>query len=146
MLRILLNLAALFHVAFSSPPFNATTINHFCVVTKDYNATANAYAWLFGTSPPIAKISEHSWLWYRGMNTSAKALLIHVPGGPIGFTLEIISPLDSLPSIYNELLGAQGNSVQHFGINVSPPGSISITVDAFVKQGYEIVFAGQGTW
>jgi hypothetical protein len=37
----------------SAPPFNATTVNHFCVVTRDFNATANAYAWLFGATPPV---------------------------------------------------------------------------------------------
>ena len=130
----------------SSPPFNASTVNHFCVVTRDFNATAKAYAWLFGTSPPVGKVSEHSWLWYRGENTSALALLVHAPAGPAGFTLEIISPLDSLPSIYNELLAAQGASVQHMGINVSPPGSIQSAVDAFAARGYDVVFAGQGSW
>ena len=130
----------------SSPPFNATTVNHFCLVTKDFNATARAYAWLFGGVPPAAKISEHSWLWYRGANTSAKALLVHAPGGPAGFTIEIISPVDELPSIYNELLAAQGNTVQHAGINVSPPGSIADAVAAFNARGYETVFAGQGSW
>jgi hypothetical protein len=69
----------------STPPFNATTLNHFCVVTRDFNATANAYSWLFGAAPPVGAISEHSWLWYRGANTTAKALLVHAPGGPAGF-------------------------------------------------------------
>lgn len=130
----------------ASPPFNSSTLNHFCVVTRDFNKTANAYAWLFGAAPPVGKISEHSWLWYRGRNTSALALLVHAPAGPSGLTLEIISPQDSLPSIYNELLDAQGNSVQHMGINVSPPGSIADAVAAFVEKGYDIVFAGQGSW
>jgi len=129
-----------------APPFNATTVNHFCVVTTDFNKTANAYAWLFGSAPPVGAISEHSWLWYRGANTSAKALLVHAPAGPAGFTIEIISPMDSLPSIYNELLAKQGNSVQHIGVNVAPQGSIADAVAAFAAKGYEVVFAGQGSW
>ena len=140
---LLAGLAAL-HAA--APPFNASTINHMCVVTRDFNATAEAYAWLFGAAAPIGKVSEHSWLWYRGQNTSARALLVHAPAGPAGFSLEIITPLDALPSIYNELLAAQGNSVQHLGINVSPPGSIAAAVAAFEQKGYEVVFAGQGAW
>jgi hypothetical protein len=39
-----------------------------------------------------------------------------------------------------------GNSVQHIGINVSPAGSIEDAVAAFSAQGYEVVFAGQGSW
>ena len=130
----------------AAPPFNATTLNHLCLVTRDFNATANAYAWLFGAAPPVGAISEHSWLWYRGQNTTAKALLVHAPGGPAGFTIEIISPQDDEPSIYNELLGTQGNSVQHMGINVFPAGSIGDAVAAFAAKGYEVVFAGQGSW
>lgn len=130
----------------AAPPFNATTVNHVCLVTRDFNATANAYAWLFGSAAPVASVSEHSWLWYRGANTTAKALLVHAPGGPAGFTIEIISPIDSLPSIYNELLDAQGNSAQHMGINVDPPGSIADATAAFAARGYETVFAGQGSW
>ena len=75
-----------------------------------FNATAKAYSWLFGAAPPVGAISEHTWLWYRGANTTAKALLVHAPGGPAGFTIEIISPQDDEPSIYNELLGKQGAS------------------------------------
>ena len=132
--------------AAAAPPFNATTVNHVCTVTRDFNATAKAYAWLFGAAAPTGAISEHSWLWYRGANTSALAMLVHAPMGPAGFTLEIISPLDDKPSIYNELLGKQGNSVQHMGINVDPPGSIAAAAAAFAAQGYETVFAGQGSW
>jgi len=91
-------------------------------------------------------VSEHSWLWYRGANTTAKALLVHAPGGPPGFSIEIISPMDDQPSIYNELLATQGSSVQHIGINVDPPGSIAAAHAAFVAAGYEPVFAGQGSW
>ena len=138
--------AAAVTVAAAAPPFNASTLNHFCLVTRDFNATANAYAWLFGGAPPIGKPSLHSWLWYRGANTSAQAWLVHAPGGPPGFTVEIISPQDDQPSIYNELLAAQGNSVQHMGINVSPPGSIAAAQARFVAAGYDIVFAGQGSW
>jgi hypothetical protein len=94
----------------AAPPFIATAVNHFCVVTRDFNATAKAYSWLFGAAPPVGAISEHTWLWYRGANTTAKALLVHAPGGPAGFTIEIISPQDDEPSIYNELLGKQGAS------------------------------------
>ena len=130
----------------ASPPFNASTINHFCLVTRDFNSTARAYAWLFGGVPPVGKISEHSWLWYRGENTSALAMLVHAPGGPAGFSVEIISPLDDKPSIYNELLSRQGNSVQHIGLNVDPPGSIDAARAAFAARGYEAVFAGQGSW
>ena len=60
----------------AAPPFNATAVNHFCVVTRDFNATAKAYSWLFGAAPPVGAISEHTWLWYRGANTTAKALLV----------------------------------------------------------------------
>ena len=141
---LLLCLASFSHA--STPPFNASSVNHGCVVTRDFNATANAYAWLFGAAAPVGKVSEHSWLWFRGQNTSARALLVHAPAGPAGFSLEIITPLDAQPSIYNELLAAQGNSVQHMGVNVSPPGSIAAAVAAFAEKGYEVVFAGQGAW
>jgi len=130
----------------AAPPFDPLTVNHFCLVTKDFNATAAAYAWMFGAAPPVAKVSEHDWLWYRGQNTSAKALLVHVPGGPNNFTIEIISPIDGLPSIYNELLATQGNSIQHIGINVSPPGSLALAAAAFAAKGYETVFAGAASW
>jgi hypothetical protein len=129
-----------------APPFDPLAVNHFCIVTRDFNATAKAYAWMFGAAPPVAKISEHDWLWYRGANTSAKALLVHVPGGPGNFTIEIISPVDGLPSIYNELLATQGNSIQHIGINVSPPGSLATAAAAFAAKGYETVFAGAASW
>ena len=129
-----------------SPPFNSSTLNHFCLVTRDFNATANAYAWLFGGVPPVGKPSLHSWLWYRGANTTALAWLVHAPGGPPGFTIEIISPQDDQPSIYNELLASQGNTVQHMGINVNPPGSIAAAQAAFIARGYDVVFAGQGSW
>lgn len=128
------------------PPYNASTINHVCVVTRDYNATARAYSWLFGVDQPIARVSRHSWNWYRGANTTALALLVHAPAGPAGFTLEIISPLDDEPSVYNELLGTQGNSVQHMGINVDPPGSIDAARAAFEEKGYATVQMGQAAW
>ena len=80
------------------------------------------------------------------MNTTAKALLVHAPGGPAGFTVEIISPLDDGPSVYNELLAFQDNAVQHVGINVDPPGSMAAAREAFAAQGYETVQMGQGSW
>ena len=138
---------ALFSTAVAlGPPFNATAVNHLCLVTKNFDATARAYAWLFGARQPVGKVSEHSWNWYRGQNTTALAMLVHAPGGPAGFTIEIISPLDTLPSIYNELLSTQGNSVQHVGINVDPPGSIDAARLAFEAKGYETVQMGQGGW
>lgn len=127
------------------PLLNASLVNHFCLVSRDFNATAHAYAFLFGGSPPVGKPALHQWNWYRGANTSAAALLVHAPAGPPGFTVEIISPQDSLPSIYNELLGKQGPTVQHFGVAV-PQGSMDAVRAQFEAAGYHTVQAGQGSW
>jgi len=147
MQRALLAAALAASGAAAAPPtFNATAVNHLCLVTRDFNRTARAYALLFGGAPPVGRPALHSWNWYRGRNTTAQALLVHAPGGPRGFSLEIISPLDGAPSVYNELLAAQGNSAQHVGINVDPPGSIDAARAALAAAGYETVQMGQGAW
>lgn len=44
-------------------------------------------------SPPVPGITNDYWTWYRGVNTSARALILHTPvSDGKGFTIEMIQP------------------------------------------------------
>jgi hypothetical protein len=81
-------------------------------------------------------------MYYRGVLSPARAMLVHIPIAAPGFTLEIIQPYDSYPSFWDELLKQNNNFFHHFGVNVGPAfASIRTQLD---KMGFLTVQIGQG--
>lgn len=126
------------------PGLNASAATHHCVVTADFAKSAATFGWLFGTAP-TGKPNNSSWVWYRGVNTTARALLVHTPLGPPGWTLEIIQPFDTQPSFWAELLRDLGPVIQHFGV-VLAKGTMDATRAVFEAAGFPTIQMGQGSW
>ena len=58
-----------------------TLVNHQCLVTRDFNRTANAWSRIFGVAPPVGGLSPKAWQYYRGAPTNASVTLVKTPIG-----------------------------------------------------------------
>jgi hypothetical protein len=81
-------------------------------------------------------------MYYRGVVSQAKAMIVHIPVAAPGFTLEIIKPADNYPSFWDELLKQYNNFFHHFGVSVGNQfDSIRLQLE---KMGFLTTQIGQG--
>ena len=81
------------------PLLNISLVNHQCLVTSDFNRTADAWSHIFGVAAPVGGLSPKAWQYYRGQLTNASVTLVKTPIGSVpsdpeasGFAMELVSP------------------------------------------------------
>jgi Glyoxalase/Bleomycin resistance protein/Dioxygenase superfamily len=73
---------------------------------------------------------------YRGAPAKADVTIAMAFAGHMN--IELIQPLDDLPSVYRELIDRRGYGFHHVGIAVA---DVDAEIPAYVARGYELAFA-----
>jgi len=131
-----------FFAPVAGPFLQGYNYTHMGIVVSDLTTASTFYNTVFGVNVPAGTVTTDQWTVYRGSVSNPKIFVSEV----IFFsntTFKIIQPLDSVPSIWNEVLSNQGGpSFHHISILT---GDIQTVRNEFKTLGINVVQMGYGT-